>query len=160
MDWTVGVALLVGLPAAMYSELFAHELGHAVPILLAGGRAHVTVGNPDGRTVGLGRLKVTAGVDGLKNTFLYGYVDWADVESRRLRALGLVCGPLVTVTLLIATGVLLLDRPDGLLSDVLLFLFLWLLNRSFYTIVPRTYSGGPYDGTTSDGRKLLELLRS
>lgn len=65
MEWVVSVALLIVLPVALFTELFVHELGHAVPVLLVGGRAHITVGNPDGWTIKLGRLKITAGIDGL-----------------------------------------------------------------------------------------------
>lgn len=94
-----------------------------------------------------------------KNTFLYGYTDWSGVESKRVHALGLAGGPLVTATLLLATSALLLSGIDGLLFGALQFFFFWLLSRAYYTIVPQTYSGGPYDGRTSDGKKLLELLQ-
>ncbi|ELZ79634.1 hypothetical protein [Haloferax larsenii] len=160
MEWMVSVAVLIALPIALFSELFVHELGHAVPVLLVGGRAHITIGNPDGWTVKLGRLKITAGIDGLKNTFLYGSTDWSGVESKRVHALGLACGPLVTVTLLLATSILLLSGIDGLLFGALQFFFFWLLGRAYYTIVPQTYSGGSYGGRISDGKKLLELLQS
>lgn len=160
MEWLIGVGILVILPAAMLSELFIHEFGHAAPILLMGGRAHITVGNPDGQTVTFGRLKITVGTDGMKNTFLYGSVDWSGINSKRVRALGIAGGPLATVIILLATGTLLLSGADGLLFLALQAFFIWLLSRAYYTIVPQTYTGGPYDGMTSDGTKFLRLLQS
>lgn len=160
MDWVVGIALVALLPVALFAELFLHELGHAVPVLLAGGYAHITVGNPDGRTITFDRLKITAGTDGIKKTFLYGTVDWGTVDSTRVRVLGIIGGPVVTLALVLTTGTLLLSGLNGVLYLVVQFLFVWLLGRAYYTIVPRTYSGGPYDGTISDGRRLMELLQS
>lgn len=158
--WVSGVAILAGLPLVMLLELFLHELGHAVPVLLAGGRAHITIGSHDGRTTTVGPLTVTVGTDGLKNTFRYGSIDWRGVESRYINALGIVGGPLVTLLLMLGTVALLIRGVDGVVYGALLFLLFWLLNRAYYTIVPTTYSGGPYGGTASDGKRLLELLRS
>lgn len=158
-DVLTTAALLAALPAGMWALLGCHELGHALPVLAAGGRAHVTIGSPDGRTVTAGRLSVTVGYDGLKRFFTYGTVHWDDVDSTFVRAVGILGGPLVSLTAIGALALALRRGADGLAFLVLANLLLGESLRAYHTIVPKTYSSGPYEGSPSDGKRFLQLIR-
>jgi len=154
------LTVLCALPVGLVGLLFAHELGHAVPVLATGGRAHITIGRDDGRTVHVGRLSITAGVDGLRRFFTYGRIDWAGVDSTAVRAASIAGGPIVSLTAIGVLGSLLLSGVGGLLLWVLAQLLVSESIRASQTIVPKTYSRGAYSGLDSDGKRLCRLLRS
>lgn len=154
------IAVLCALPVGLVGLLVAHELGHAIPVLVAGGRAHVTIGSHDGRTCHLGRLSVTVGVDGLRSLFTYGRIDWTDVDSTAVQAASIAGGPIASLTAIAVLGSLLLGGVDGLLFWVLAQLLVSESMRALQTIVPKTYSRGAYSGMDSDGKRLCRLLRS
>lgn len=138
-----------------------HELAHAVPILLDGGRVSVTVGSDDGPTVGLGPLTTTFGFDGLWKTLQFGYYEPRDDHSRFVRATSTLAGPLVTIAIVVVLGIALLSRGgDGPLVFVGRMVILGELMRAVYTTVPMTYSNGPYTGWESDGKRFLGIVRS
>jgi len=162
---TVSVSLsalaVLGAVLTLPAFVFAHELGHAVPALLSGGRAHVMVGAEEGRSVGSGRLRVTLGRDGPLTPAYFGYCRWDEVHSRRARVAAHLGGPAVSAVavlgLLVAAG----SAKPGPLRVGLWFL---LGNQTVVvatTMVPVTYPDwfGRYAHETSDGRKLLETLR-
>jgi hypothetical protein len=160
MEWVVTGASALGIAVGAIVLLLLHELGHAIPVLLAGGRSRIVIGSDDGTTVTLGSLQITVGIDGPISLFLYGYTYWDGVDSKRVRALGLLGGPLVSVTAVLVLGALtFLDIAEPL-ATVVGYLLPFELFRAIFTIVPMTYSVGEYSGTTSDGKKFLQLLRS
>lgn len=154
------VAVLCGIPVGILVLLFCHEFGHALPVLLAGGRAHITIGSHDGRTVTLGRLSVTFGMDGFRSLFTYGVIQWSEVDSKLIQAAGILGGPFVTVSAIFVIGVVLLSGVDGLLFWALGNLLISEVYRAYQTIVPKTYSQGPYKGSPSDGKRFLQLVQS
>lgn len=156
----VDIAILSGVPIGQVFLLFCHEFGHALPVLLMGGRTHITIGSHDGRTVILGRLSITFGMNGLKSVFIYGRVQWSGVDSKSVRVAGILGGPLVTVSAVCAIGGILMTGVDGLLFWVLMNLLLIEVFRLYQTVVPKTYSRGLYEGAKSDGKRFLELLQS
>jgi hypothetical protein len=154
------VAVFVAIPVGVLALLVAHELGHAVPVLLAGGSVHVSIGSDTGQTVTLGRLTVTAGYAGLWALLTYGTVEWSGVTSTRVRAAGIVGGPLVTLGAILGlTAVLRRGLPEPLFW-VAANLLLSECYRAYKTVLPRTYSSGPYEGIPSDGKRLLDVLRA
>lgn len=159
-DGLASVAVFCLIPVGILGLLFVHELGHALPILLAGGRAHVTLGSHDGRTATLGRLSVTLGVPGIWQLLTYGDIRWSGVDSKRVRAAAILGGPAVTVTAVGVLGVVLLRGVDGPSFWVVANLLASDSYRAYQTIVPKTYSQGPYDGMPSDGERFLRLVRS
>lgn len=159
-DGLTSVAVFCLIPVGILGLLFVHELGHALPVLLAGGRAHVTVGSHDGRTATFGRLSVTVGVPGLRRLLKYGEIRWSGVDSKRVRAAAILGGPAVTVSAVGVLGVVLLRGVDGPAFLVVANLLVSESYRAYQTIVPKTYSRGPYDGTPSDGKRFLRLVRS
>jgi len=66
----------------------------------------------------------------------------------------------VTLSAIGVLGVALLRGVDGPLSWVLWCLLASEVYRAYQTMVPRTYSTGPYEGSPSDGKRFLQLLRS
>jgi hypothetical protein len=154
------VAVFLAIPVGILALLVAHELGHAVPVLLAGGSVYVSIGSDTGWTVTFGRLTVTAGYDGLWSLFTYGTIQWSGVDSTRVRAAGIVGGPLVTLGAIVALGVVLVRGIEEPLFWVVANLLLSECYRAYKTVLPRTYASGPYEGMPSDGKRLLDLLRS
>jgi len=153
-------ALLAGV-AGIFVALFCHEFAHSVPVLLAGGRVSISVGSDTGRTVSLGPVTITAGVDGVWNTLHYGYYEYQETHSKRVRALSALAGPLVTVVIASLLGVALLDHgTSGPVSFVLEILLISELYRAVVTAVPMTYSREPYAGLPSDGKRFLQIVRS
>lgn len=71
-DGLTSVAVFCWIPVGVLGLLVCHELGPALPVLLAGGRPHITIGSDEGRTVRFGRLSITGGLDGLWRLFTYG----------------------------------------------------------------------------------------
>ena len=155
---SLGVYCLI--PVGIFGFLFCHELGHAVPVLLAGGRASITIGSHEGRTVSVGRLWMTVGMSGLWSLFTYGDIQWDGVDSRFAQAASILGGPFVTVSAVGILGVVLLRGVDGPLFWVLANLLASESYRAYQTILPKTYSKGPYEGLPSDGKRLQQLLRS
>lgn len=154
------VAVLCVIPVGSLGLLFCHELGHAIPVLLAGGRADITVGSHEGWTATVGRLSVTVGMDGLWSLFTYGYIEWSGVDSRSVLIASILGGPFVTVSAVVILGVALLRGADGPWFWVLGNLLVSESYRASQTILPKTYSQGPYEGLPSDGQRLRQLLRS
>jgi len=159
-DGLAGVAVYCLIPVGILGLLFAHELGHALPVLFAGGRAQITIGGHDGRTATLGRLSVTVGVPGLRRLFTYGEVAWSGVDSKRVRAAAILGGPAVSASAVVVLGLVLLDGVDGPSFWVVANLLVSESYRLYQTAVPKTYSRGPYEGKPSDGRRFLRLVRS
>ncbi|QLH80916.1 hypothetical protein [Halosimplex pelagicum] len=140
--------------------LFLHEAAHATPILLAGGNVHISIGSETGRTARLGPLTVTVGFDGVRKLVAYGYFQWEETPSKRVQALSFAAGPAVTVLLAASLGLVAFRGGNGPVSFCLTAVFYSELFRAVQTAVPRTYSRGAYAGLDSDGKQLLDLLRS
>lgn len=149
-----------GAMVGIVIALFVHEAAHAVPILLAGGSAHITMGSDSGRTVEYGPLTVTVGVDSVWTLLLYGRCAAEEEQSKRVRLLSVLSGPAVTVVIVSLLGIVLYRGVDGPLSFGLTAIFYGELFRAIQTIVPKTYSYGPYSGMTSDGKRFLEVVRA
>lgn len=154
------VVLYVAIPAGVFGLLFWHELGHALPILLTGGRAHIIIGSRDGRTVTLGRLVITVGIDGLWSFFTYGTIQWSEVNSESIQGMAILGGPLATAGAIGALSFGLLRGVDGPLRGVLVYFLVIEGYRIYQTVVPKTYSRGPYEGLPSDGKRFLQLIQS
>ncbi|WP_246970534.1 hypothetical protein [Natribaculum luteum] len=152
--------LFFAIPVGMVGFLVCHEFGHALPILLTGGRAHITIGSPDGQTATIGRLSLTVGIDGISSLFRYGTCQSSGVDSTFVRAIGILGGPLVTGSIVCALGGILLRGVDGVPFWVVVNLLLSEGYRAYQTIVPKTYTQGPYEGLASDGKRFLQLLQS
>lgn len=153
-------AAVVGLGGA-FLGLVVHEVAHAVPTLLAGHGAHVTIGSDSGRTVRLGRLSFTVGYDGPRKLLVYGHY-WPDGSpSPRVQVASTAAGPLATVAMVVIVGGVL--YRGGVPEPVrwgLAYVFASDAYRAVLTIVPTTYSRGPYAGEESDGKRILQLVRS
>lgn len=151
--------VFLAIPVGILGLLVAHELGHAVPVLLAGGSAHVTIGSDSGRTVTLGRLTVTAGYERLWTLFTYGTIRWSDVDSTRVRAASILGGPLVTLTAIGGLSAVLFRGVEEPLFWVVTNLLVSECYRAYTTLRPRTYASGPYQGMPSDGKRFLDVIR-
>ncbi|MEY7850215.1 hypothetical protein AB7C87_13560 [Natrarchaeobius sp. A-rgal3] len=149
----------VGIVVGVVTALFLHELAHAVPILLAGGTTHITIGSDSGRTVGFGPLTMTVGFDGVWKLMLYGRCRSERHHSSPVRAISVLAGPVVTVVI-VSTLWMVSRGVSGPLSFVLTAIFYSELFRAILTTVPMTYPTGPYAGMTSDGKRFLEIVRS
>lgn len=157
LGYAVAIAsALVGIVVA----LALHEFAHAVPLLLDGGRVHVRIGSEDGRTVGIGPLTVTAGFDSIEGLVQFGYYEVQDTHSDRVRAVAALAGPSMTVLVVVLVGFAFFNVPSGPSSVLLGTILISEAYRAIQTIVPKTYSDGPYAEWDSDGKRFLRLVRS
>lgn len=161
IDLVVYAIPVLGLCLALPAALFLHELGHAIPIVATDGRAHIVIGSSDGWTRVIGPIRVTVGTEGIWSPLYYGYCSWEGVRSRPVRAIGLLAGPGMTLLVVAATGVAtsVVERESLRFAVVGLF-----YNQAFLAIItlfPMKYPSwwGLYAGRSSDGHKLLSLLR-
>lgn len=151
------LAVLCLLPTGLVGLLFWHELGHALPVLAAGGRARITIGSDDGRTVEVGRLSVTAGLSGFGSLFRYGRIHWFDIDSTTVQALSIAGGPVASLTAIAVLGFLLLGGVGGLLFWMLANLLVSETIRAYQTIRPKTYSRG---GVQRDGQRRKAIAQA
>ena len=154
-----GLALLCAVFGVVVS-LGVHEVAHAVPIVVAGGTAHVTIGSDSGRTAQFGPVTVTFGYDGVRQLMQYGHYEPTGVDSKRVHAVAIAAGPLATLAVITLLAVTLSHGVRGPAAFGLTFVLCSELYRAVQTIVPKTYANGPYAGVESDGKRLLRLIRS
>lgn len=153
-------ALFLGL-AGVWIALLVHEFAHAVPHLLAGRAVEITLGSDDGRTVRVGPLTLTVGTNGLWWTFGFGYFVPEAPGSRRIRAASFLLGPLASLSIVSAFGLVLLEiGTSGPRAFAVEMVCYSELIRTAMTAAPVTYRRGPYAGWDSDGKQFLRLVRS
>jgi hypothetical protein len=66
----------------------------------------------------------------------------------------------VTLSVAGTLGVVLLRGVDGPLFWVLANLLVSESYRAYQTVIPKTYSRGPYEGMPSDGMRFQRLIQS
>lgn len=158
--WLDIVVVLLGVAAGQFVLMLLHEVGHVVPVLVAGGTARVAIGRGDGRTGRYVPVECTVGLESVRSLFTYGTVEWTGVESDRVHAVAILCGPLTSLAmdLVFAAGLVRgVEPPAYWILANLAFLETW---RLYQTVVPKTYSRGPYEGMPSDGERFHRLLRA
>lgn len=157
-DVAVDGHALVGVLLTIPIAVFLHEVGHALPVIAAGGRAEICIGDTVGRSIRLGALTVTVGFPVVS---AYGRCRWDGVDSRTVRQLTHLGGPamtaLVAVGVVVALGAVRFDVGRTTLQWVLSYQVAALL----VTLMPIEYPSwwGRYGGSTSDGYKFLQTLR-
>lgn len=160
LDWTF-FAVFLAVYAVIPALIFVHECGHAVPALLAGGTAHVMVGDTTGASVDVGPLRVTFGWDGPLSVVSFGYCRWDGVDSRLVRCCCQLGGPAATLLVV----VVLTSVPDGVgngaVRSGLSFVLINQLIVLVLTLLPVQYPSwfGKFGGHTSDGYSVLATLR-
>lgn len=149
---------LFGAMIGVVVALFLHEFAHAVPLLITGGSAHIIVGSDAGRTARLGPLTVTFGVDSVMKLMQYGHYEPNGSHSTRVHALSVLAGPFTTVLLVSLLGAVIYRGVSEPLLVGLTFIFFSELYRALQTVVPNTYSDGPYAGMKSDAKRFLQIV--
>ncbi|RYJ08027.1 hypothetical protein ELS19_19745 [Halogeometricum borinquense] len=149
-----------GVVAGQFLLLIVHEFGHVIPVLATGGTAHITIGGHDGRTVKIGPVEVTVGFESVQSVFTYGTVEWRGVESDWIHAVAILSGPLMSLVVVLIFGVTVLRGIEPPIYWILANLALLETVRLYQTLIPKTYSRGPYEGRPSDGKRFLQLVRS
>ncbi|WP_276253372.1 hypothetical protein [Halomontanus rarus] len=151
------LAICLAIPVA----LFLHELGHAVPVVATGGRAHIMIGDTEGRTVETGPVRVTVGSNGIWSLLYFGRCRSDGIRSRTVRAIAILAGPGTTLLVVVMTGVALSVVQHESVRFVVVGLFYNQVWVAFVTLVPVEYPSwfGMYAGDRSDGYRFLKLLR-
>ncbi|WP_434523175.1 hypothetical protein [Halorubrum sp. AS12] len=152
--------IITGVAVGQFLLLILHEFGHVIPVLAIGGTAHITVGGQDGRTVNFGPLEVTVGLESVQSVFTYGTVKWRGVNSDRIHAVAILSGPLMSFVVVLIFGATVLSGVESPIHWILINLALLETWRLYQTLVPKTYSRGPYEGRPSDGKRFLQLVLS
>jgi hypothetical protein len=152
--------IISGVAVGQFLLLILHEFGHVIPVLATGGTAHITIGGRDGRTVNFGPVGLTVGLESVQSVFTYGTVKWRGVSSDRVQAVAILSGPLMSFVVVLILGATVLGGVEPPIHWILINLTLLETWRLYQTLVPKTYSRGPYEGTPSDGKRFLRLVRS
>jgi hypothetical protein len=152
--------IISGAAVGQFLLLILHELGHVIPVLATGGTAHITIGGQGGRTVNFGQVEVTVGLENVQSVFRYGTVKWKGVNSDRIHAVAILSGPLMSLVVVLILGATVLSGVESPIHWILVNLALLETWRLYQTLVPKTYSWGPYEGMPSDGKRFLQLVRS
>jgi len=101
------LALAIGWVVA----LFVHELGHATAaIALTRQDVRLQLGSGDrARRWSVGRLRIAIGFQGLR----YGWTEYdRSLESRGVKIVVALCGPLATVVLIVLAALLIRQEPS------------------------------------------------
>ena len=165
MGWIGYAVLALGLVTWVLPVplTLLHELGHALPALAVSHEpVAVRVGWQPNRTVSLGRLKLHFRLLNRPKWGWFGYfeVKWECLE--RWQAVAVTAGgPVVSVLVLAAllTGTALIRWPAVILIWTTALAVAW---QVLVTAIPMRYPGwfGPYAGWTSDGYRIVRLLRA
>lgn len=149
---------LVGFVGSIPVLVFLHELGHAIPVVAAGGRAEVCIGDTIGRSVHLGPLTVTVGAPYLST---FGRCRWDGVDARTVRQLSYLGGPAMTSLVVLVVFAVLSVVRAGVGRSVLQWIMLYEIVTLVVTLAPIRYPDwwGRYGESTGDGYKSLQTLR-
>lgn len=153
VDWVALAAFLAAVPLAV----LLHELGHAIPALVAGGRAELVIGGTDGQSIRLGPLTLTLGYPYVS---AFGLCRWEGIDSQNVQRLIHLGGPAMTVLVVVGLLTALESIESGVVGTVLRWLLVFEVVTLVVTIIPIEYPSwfGPYAGRTSDGYKFLQTL--
>ncbi len=137
-----------------------HEIGHGIGVIATSkSHAHVYLGKRNKKNkekFRLGRLHFHI-------CWSYvGFVYWEESLDKRQKAVALAGGPIMSLSLMILFGIIVLWMPQGEFRSFLLGVMIFNLIQFFVTIIPITYPHwmGSYSGYRSDGLQLIRLFRS
>lgn len=140
-----------------------HELGHAIPALIfTKDEVIINIGNSNlKKQIKLNRLVIN--IYGYRSIMdvSYAYVNWKPLESKFKSIIMIAGGPIASLCTSIGLY-LILDKIQ--LSYLMMIIFngilLFSIGQFIVTALPMKYSANsPYKGFTSDGYKVLQLLK-
>lgn len=155
----VVVYFLAGPPLTLL-----HELGHALPLALAGQSATVYMGRPDPRarpTFEFGKVEVR-----IRRPVGFGgecrYEEPERGFSPRGRLLIALGGPAASAAATLVFGLATYLSPDSPLSALLAAITLAAFLQVLFSMLPVRYPSwlGTAGGRVSDGRRALEAIRN
>ncbi|CAM3651370.1 hypothetical protein [Parendozoicomonas haliclonae] len=137
---------------------FLHELGHALPILASGNKAHIVMGTGDSPlTLTFNNLKIS-----LSPTISTSFCYWEESLTQRTALLALIAGPLTSL-LISMTCIFVYFRfsTSAELSGLLLCIAGITFFQFLFTAIPMHYPSfmGAYAGAPSDGYQILQRLK-
>lgn len=142
--------------------IITHELGHALPaLILTKGNVKLTLGrnNEKLKRIRLRRLDIEfKGFDPFT-----GFVHWTDSKLTKFQKIVILAGGPI-VSLVFGILLLLISRSveHKLLKQIILFSGIYQLYQLICTSIPIVYPKwwGGYGGHSSDGYKILKLMKS
>ena len=150
------IGLAIGFLFVMPIATLLHELGHAIPQLITGHKAEVTLGNSEkAKVVQIGNLTLSVSSFSMN----VGFASITQQGSKSLQAWSLVMGPLTSLLLCLSLYFINSNQLPYIASYVINFGVYFSLAQFVMTALPIYYPSGfgAYEGMPSDGRQLLEL---
>lgn len=139
-----------------------HEMGHAIPALIfTNGEVIINIGNSDcKKQMKINRLVIN--VNSYKSLIdvTYGYIYWEPID-RKLKSIMIIAGGPVSSLFISLLLFLYLNNTNLLYLPMIIFnaMFMFSFVQFMLTILPIKYKIRPYNGLTSDGYKILQLLK-
>lgn len=136
-----------------------HEIGHGVgAIATSKSNVHIYLGkiNKNNKeNIKLGRLHFH-----IQWSFA-GFAHWGKGLDKRQRAVALAGGPIMSLLLALLFGLLASFVSQSVWHQLVTWTAIYNLIQFLITVIPMTYPRwmGAYQGMSSDGLKLLRLLR-
>lgn len=141
-----------------------HEFGHAIPALIfTKDEVSINIGNSNQiKQIKFNRLIIYINRYRSIMDVSYGIVNWKPIKSKLKSIIMVAGGPIVSLCTSI-TFYLLLDKIElsYLIIRILDAILLFSICQFISTMLPIKYGDySPYKGITSDGYKILRLLKS
>lgn len=135
-----------------------HELGHVIPVLMLSNiDVGVSIGNGQNviKSFKIGRLQIEI----RKYSPTSGFCSVKGEITRTLNILLLIGGPLMSLTLFVLFMIVGTNMNDLIMRSIMNSVVIFELARVFITLMPMDYKVGYYKGSSSDGKRLMNILR-
>ncbi|MEG1411443.1 MAG: hypothetical protein RSD36_16510 [Terrisporobacter sp.] len=141
-----------------------HELSHAaMALLFSNDNVYVNIGSNDIRkVVKINRLIINIGKYKHIKNISFGYVNYSEINSKIKNIIIFASGPLMTLFIALISNYILINTLNSkylILPSIANSIFWISIIQLFATIIPQNYNYGSYRGFTSDGYKILKLIR-
>lgn len=161
MNFTIPPLLLIVAMIAVLNIIFTilHEIGHAIPILLSGNKAHIFIGSATGVQVQLGRLKMTFGWDGI-TSIASGYCAWETSREDLVVFFAYIGGPIMSLAICVGMSFIVDFNSQTAFGKSILYVWFGQIFILVITAIPIQYPDWwpSIVGDESDGKQALDLL--
>jgi hypothetical protein len=138
---------------------FLHELGHAIfALTFTNGQVEIRIGSFENKHISfkIGRLEVYLN----KFSPFVGFVHWSGIPQEKYKRILIHLGGPIASVLVVLLFTILASKSENTYLKIFLLSFIYgSFSQLLGTIIPMTYKHGAYKGETSDGYKVIRVLK-